>query len=246
MSDWPWSQLKIPADSSADAVQAAFEHWRAGSRPTDPGYADMERAFSAAFEQAGRPAFQPRATPAQSPQGSGPEAPSPWGRTEQQPATLARDAASELAGDLLERAEAAADFDDFVGRVNRLSLWTQADVRADTDLQVRELLLDRPARAAAIVRLSRIFDWQPESKPLQTPERDQRWRELVRAAWAEFAPPDPAYTGNLGRVFLIVGAILAVLLSLLILPRLLAGSVGILIPLVFAALCAFVLIQWKR
>lgn len=245
MSNWPWSQLNLPADASEDEVQAAWQKWRAGARPSDPGYADTERAFAAAFEQAaGRPAFIPRPKPAPPQDDADREPKSPWGAQHQPSST--HDATSELARDLLDRAEAAADYDDFIVRVNRLSLWTQADVRAATDLQVRELLLDRPARAAAIVRMSRMFDWQPESPPLQSPERDERWRSLVRAAWQEFAPPDPAYTGNLGRVFLIVGAVLAVLLSLLILPRVLSGSVGILIPLAFAALCAFVLIQWKR
>lgn len=236
MADWPWNLLQLPADAGEAEVQAAWQRWRAGARPSDPGYAEMERAFTAAFEQsAGRPAQRPGAV----------------ARSDPAPLVVAPPAAvphgePDLAHALLELAESARDFDDFLGRVRQLPLGSTSQTAELTDRQLRDLLLQRSARPVAIVRLSRYFNWQPDSPPLQAPESDRQWRALMRSAWAEFAPPDPGYTSDLGRIFLLIGGVLAVLVLLLILPRLMAGSIGLLIPLAFAAVCACALIYFKR
>lgn len=234
MADWPWNVLHLPANASEAEVQSAWQRWRAGARPSDPGYAEMERAFAAAFEQtAGRPAMPASTVSPLDPPNASSAAPSSQDQY-------------EVAHELLDRAESARDFEDFVARVRQLPLWTSTQTAELTDRQMRDLLLQRPARPVAIIRLSRFFNWQPDSPPLQAPESDRQWRALMRSAWAEFAPPDPGYTSDLGRIFLLIGGILAVLVLLLILPRLLAGSIGLLIPLAFAAVCACALIYFKR
>ena len=49
---------------------------------------------------------------------------------------------------------------------------------------------------------------------LQSPERDLDWRRVVKQAYDVVAPPDPAYTGSIGRGFLVVGAVTGVGLAL--------------------------------
>ncbi len=152
-----------------------------------------------------------------------------------------------LATTLLGFVRQAPDFDALLVMLRPVKGWLDADTRAGADRHLRDWLADGgDLSAAQVVRLARLFDWQPETKPVQSADRDGLWRERVRQAYQIVAPPPPEATDALGRAFLIVGGVAGVGLALLLLPKILGGSVRVLIPLVLAGLAAWVLIRWSK
>lgn len=237
---WPFSTLGLPDDATPLEVQKAWNAWRASARRADDpaGYAQMEQAFAAAQQQAAE--RDPSRLPADS-------YPDPWAPSAADAASAAVSPIPSPSEQLLSLVRAAGDYESFVHAVAGLRAWQDPAQRSAVDLAIRQQIADGAALSAGeLVRLSRLFDWQPTTPARQDAADDQRWRQRVGAAWAEFAPPDPAYTNRLGHVFLGLGALLTVGLGLLILPRLLHGGIGLLIPLLFALGCAVVLIKWKR
>jgi hypothetical protein len=152
-----------------------------------------------------------------------------------------------LATTILGLVRQAPDFADFATALGRVRAWGDAATREGADRYLRDWMVDGgQLTPLQVVRLARAFDWQPESPPLQDADRDQYWRQIVRQAHAIVSPPDPAYTGSIGRAFLVVGAVAGLGLAALLLPRVMAGGLRILIPVALAAIAAWVLIRWRR
>lgn len=247
---WPWSTISLPEDSTPAEIRAAHAAWRSrreGARP-DPSDAEIDRAFLVALEMAEQ----------RDPSHLDPsQYPDPWRDGEQSPAAPAEPAlhpehppqadADILATTLLGMVRQAADFEDFTRALARVPAWRNGETRDAADRHLRDWLADGGQLAPLqVVRLARVFDWQPTTPALQSPDRDLDWRRVVKQAYDIVAPPDPVYTGSIGRGFLIAGAVAGVGLALLLLPRILSGGLRILIPVALAALCAWALIRWKR
>jgi hypothetical protein len=197
---WPWDTLGLREDATPLEVQKAWNAWRARSRPADDpeAYARMEQAFAAAQERAAD------RDPSRLPAASYPVA---WSDATSAPANAPAATellpAEELVQALLIHVRNATDYEAFAHAIVSLNAWRDPQVRAAADCDLREQIAAGVMFSSGeIVRLSRLFEWQPESMPLQPADRDQRWRQRVQLAWAELAPPDAAYTSNLGRVFL--------------------------------------------
>lgn len=246
---WPWSTISLPEDSTPAEIRAAHQAWRGrreGARP-DPSDAEIDRAFLVALELAEDrdPSHLHHS-----------QFPDPWrpadASTPALPPSLSPDHAprppSELLGQtLLDLVQNAPDFAAFTDALLRVRAWRDAQARSGADLHLREwLAAGGQLSPLQIVRLARVFDWQPTTPALQTPERDREWRRLVKYAYDIVAPPDPVYTSNVGHIFLGVAAIAGVGLAVLLLPRVMAGGLRILIPVALAALCAWALIRWRR
>lgn len=249
---WPWSTIGLPADATPTEVRAAFERWKA---ELDAGKVqgsaretfEIERAFETALQLAEE--RDPSHLDAS-------QYPDPWrdagaAPPERQPALQPEHpplpSADVLATTVLGLVRQSADFNDFAAALARVRAFGDAATREGADRYLRDWLVDGgQLTPLQVVRLARAFDWQPDSPPLQGGDRDEYWRSIVRQAHAIVSPPDPAYTGNIGRVFLIIGAVAGVLLAALLLPRVMAGGLRILIPVVLAAIAAWVLIKWKR
>jgi hypothetical protein len=247
---WPWTTISLPEDSTPAEIRAAHEAWRTrreGARP-DPSDAEIDRAFSVALEMA-EERDPSHLHPSQYPDPWRPaDAPAeasalPALRPEHPP----RPSADVLATTLLGMVRQAPDFEAFTTALARVHAWRDADARSGADLYLRDWLVDGgELTPLQVVRLARAFDWQPTTPALQSPERDLDWRRVIKQAYDIVAPPDPAYTGSIGRSFLVVGAVAGVGLALLLLPRVMSGGLRILIPVALAALCAWALIRWKR
>lgn len=247
---WPWTTISLPEDSTPAEIRAAHEAWRArreGARP-DPSDPEIDRAFIVALEMA-EERDPSHLHPSQYPD--------PWRAADATPDTTSepalrpehppRQSADVLATTLLGMVRQAPDFAAFTTALARVNGWRDADARNGADRYLREWLVDGGELAPLhVVRLARVFDWQPTSPALQSPERDLDWRRVVKQAYDIVAPPDPAYTGAIGRYFLIAGAVAGGGLALLLLPRIMSGGLRILIPVAIAALCAWALIRWKR
>lgn len=249
---WPWSTIGLPADATPTEIRAAFERWR---RDLDEGKVqgsaretfEIERAFETALQLA------EERDPSHLDAGQYPD---PWRDADApvaaQPPALQPEhpplaSADVLATTILGLVQQSPDFDAFASALARVRAFADPATREGADRYLRDWLVDGGRLTPLqVVRLARVFDWQPESKPLQDPDRDFDWRGIVRSAHAIVAPPDPAYTGSIGRMFLLVGGVAGVLLALLLLPRVMAGGARILIPVAFAALCAWLLIRWRR
>jgi hypothetical protein len=247
---WPWDVIGLRPDATPREVEDAWSAWRATARESDDpeAFRRMAEAFEAASQLAAE--RDPSHLPAEA-------YPDPWdrpadeqrggGQTLPALAEDTRSADEKLAETILTLTRAAGDFDELALAVQRLGAWHDHRTRSGAERLLRDAIAGGEGlRNIEIVRISRLFDWQPDSPPMQALEEHRRWRARVQAAWQEFAPPDPAYTEGIGRTFLLLAGIAGALLALLILPRLLAGSLGILIPIALAALCAWLLIQWKR
>jgi hypothetical protein len=249
---WPWTTISLPEDSTPAEIRAAHAAWRSrreGARP-DPSDPEIDRAFIVALEMA-EERDPSHLDPSQYP--------NPWRATDEHAAPGAPQApalrpehppvpsADVLATTLLGMVRQAPDFEAFTTALARVQAWRDFDTRVGADRQLRDWLTDGgELTPLQVVRLARVFDWQPTSAALQSPERDLDWRRLVKQAYDIVAPPDPAYTGSIGRSFLVVGAVAGVGLALLLLPRVMSGSLRILIPVALAALCAWALIRWRR
>ena len=246
---WPWSTISLPADSTPAEIRAAHEAWRArreGARP-DPSDAEIDRAYVMALEMAQQrdPSHLHHS-----------QYPDPWRNADAaesaavpalDPAHPPLPTADVLATTILGLVRQAPDFEAFTAALIRVHAWSDSAARNGADCQLRDWLVDGGQLSPLqVVRLARIFDWQPTSLALQPPERDLDWRRVVKQAYDVVAPPDPAYTGAIGRYFLIAGAIAGGGLALLLLPRIMSGGLRILIPVVLAAVCAWALIRWKR
>ena len=244
---WPWSTIGLPEDATPSEIRSAYKNWQ--ERPAEQKTDDdtlIQRAFEAAQQMAEDrdPSFLP----------PGSDYPNPWRDPDvqqnlpaTQPAHPPVASGDMLATSLLGLARTSADFTALCDAVGNLRAWRDAHARNGADLILREWLIDNnDLNAAQIVRLARLFDWNPQTPSIQDSERDAQWRDLVGNAYAAMAPPDPQFTNSMGRGFLMVGAVAAVGLSLLILPRILAGGGRLLIPLLFAGACAYFLIRWKR
>jgi hypothetical protein len=245
---WPWSTIGLPDDATPAEIRSAHQSWREQNSAADSAAAAaIDRAFSVALEMAEErdPSHLHHS-----------QFPDPWSdRDAANSATLPalrpdhppQASADVLATALLGLARQAPDFEAFTVALSRLHAWRDAATRRGADGNLREWLVDGgDLPPLHVVRLSRVFDWTPSSPALQTPERDLEWRRLVKYAFDQVAPPDPAYTGSVGRGFLLVGTVAGIGLALLLLPRILAGGVRLLIPIVFAAACAWLLIRWRR
>ena len=246
---WPWSTISLPEDSTPAEIRAAHEAWRArreGARP-DPSDAQIDRAYVMALEMAQQrdPShLHPSQYPDPWRSADAPETP---GVPALDPAHPPVPSADVLATTILGLVRQAPDFEAFTTALIRVHAWGDADARTGADRQLRDWLVDDGQLSPLqVVRLARVFDWNPTSPALQAPERDLDWRRVVKLAYDVVAPPDPAYTGAIGRYFLIAGAIAGGGLALLLLPRIMSGGLRILIPVVLAAVCAWVLIRWKR
>jgi len=244
---WPWSTIGLPEDATPIEIRGAYGKWQesVGDQKTDDERL-IERAFEAALQLADErdPSFLP----------PGSDYPNPW-RDPDAPETLPVPhpahppvaSADMLATALLGLARSSPDFDALCTGVGNLRAWRDAHARNGADLVLREWLIDNnDLDAAKVVRLARLFDWNPQTPSIQDADRDAQWRQLISAAYAQIAPPDAGFTHSMGRGFLMVGAIAAVGLALVILPRIMAGGGRLLIPLLFAGACAYFLIRWKR
>jgi hypothetical protein len=248
---WPWDVIGLRPDATPREVEDAWSAWRATARESDDpeGFRRKAEAFEAAIQRAAE------RDPSHLPAGAYPD---PWDRpadeptddTGEVPPALPEDTRSEdekLAQQILTLTRAAEDFDELALAVQRFGAWHDRGTRTGAERLLRDAIVGGESlRSIEIVRISRLFDWQPESPPMQPLDEHRLWKARVHEAWQEYAPPDPAYTEGIGRTFLLVAGIAGALLSLLILPRVLAGGIGILIPIAFAALCAWLLIKWKR
>lgn len=249
---WPWSTIGLPADASMTEIRAAFERWK---RDLDEGKVqgsaretfEIERAFETALQLAEE--RDPSHLDAS-------RYPDPW-RDRDVPAAARPPAlqaehpplasADVLATTIFGLVRQSADFEVFAAALGRVRAFADPATREGADRTLREWLVDDGQLSPLqVVRLARAFGWQPDSPPLQVPERDQQWRSLVHRAHAIVSPPDPVYTNSIGRAFLAVGVVAGIGLAALLLPRVLAGGLRILIPVVLAAICAWVLIKWKR
>lgn len=253
---WPWDLIGLPPDATASEVDAAYQRWRAQARRGDDPqlYERMEQAFTAALDAAGErdPSYLPH----------GADYPNPWrdegaaaaeergeaaSSQDPRPDSLPPASPDVLATSILGLLRQAPDFDALLVAMTPVRGWRDPATRRAADARLRDWLVEGGQLSAAqVVRLSRLFDWTPQSEPLQDAERDAEWRRLLRLAHAELAPPDPAYTNAIGRTFLAIAIGFGVLLALLILPRILAGGVKLLIPILLAAACAWLLIRWRR
>lgn len=249
---WPWSTIGLPDDATPAEIRAAFEAWK---RKLEAGEVagsardtfEIERAFETAIELAGE--RDPSHLDAS-------QYPDPWrdpdAPSAAQPPALRPEhpplaSADVLATTILGLVRQSADFDDFAAALGRVRAFDDAATREGADRCLRDWLVDGGSLTPLqVVRLARVFGWQPETAPLQEVDRDDVWRSLVRQAHAIVSPPDPEYTEHIGRTFLIVGAVAAVLLAALLLPRVLASGLRILVPIVLAGIAAWVLIQWRR
>ncbi|GEM_PF-1628018 len=250
---WPWTTIGLPEDATPTEIRTAFDAWKqllaegkvAGSARDS---FEIERAFEVALEMAEQrdPSHlhhsqfpdawrKPDATPSNAPIALNPEHPP-------------LPSADVLATSLLGLIKQSADFSDLTAALARIRGWQDSDARNGADRFLREWLVDGgELTPIQVVRLARIFDWQPSSPTLQSPERDLDWRRVVKAAYDIIAPPDPAYTGAIGRGFLMVAAVAGIGLAALLLPRIMGGGgLRILIPVVFAAACVWLLIRWRR
>ncbi len=246
---WPWTTISLPEDSTPAEIRAAHQAWRArreGARP-DPSDQEIDRAFMVALEMA-EERDPSHLDPSQYPDpwrdAAAADAPAePALRPEHPPLP----SADVLATTLLGMVRQAPDFEAFTTALARVQAWRDGETRTGADRHLREWLVDGgELTPLQVVRLARVFDWQPTSPALQAPDRDLDWRRVVKQAYDVVAPPDPAYTGSIGRTFLVVGGVAGVALALLLLPRVMSGSLRILIPVALAALCAWALIRWKR
>ncbi|MBK8070133.1 MAG: hypothetical protein IPK27_21730 [Rhodanobacteraceae bacterium] len=249
---WPWSTIGLASDATPAEIRAAFEAWK---RKLDagevPGSArdtfEIERAFETAIELAEErdpshldasqypdPWRDPDAPPAAQPPALRPEHP-----------PLA--SADVLATTVLGLVRQAADFNDFATALGRVRAFADPATREGADRYLRDWMVDGGQLSPLqVVRLARAFGWEPESPPLQPHDRDSQWRQIVHQAYAIVSPPDPAYTGSIGRAFLVVGAVAGLGLAALLMPRVMAGGLRILIPVALAAICAWALIKWRR
>lgn len=252
---YPFSTIGLPPDAGPAEVDAAYEDFkaRAGSMTVGDA-ARLEEAFLEAKRIVAErdPSYLPH----------GAEYPNPWrepskesatgpGTSDRsappQPPAAAMPSPDVLATTLLGFLRQAPDLDALIVMLRPVRGWMDADTRNGADRHLREWLADGgDLSAAQVVRLARLFDWQPETKPMQAPDRDTAWRERVRQAFQIMAPPPPEATDALGRTFLIVGGIAGVGLMLLLAPKILGGSVRVLIPLAIAGLAAWVLIRWAK
>ncbi len=247
---WPWSTIGLPEQSTPAEIRAARQSWLEQQGPdSDPDQRKhIERAFDLALEIAEQrdPSHLHHS-----------EFPDPWKDSDapaqdQLPALRPEHpplpSADMLATTVLGLVRQAPDFDAFAAALSRVHAWRDDQTRRGADGYLRDWLVDGGQLSPIqIVRLARAFDWTPDSEPLQDEQvRDMDWRRIVSHAHHIVAPPDPAYTGSIGRGFLMAGGIAAVALMLLLLPRVMAGGVRILIPIAFAALCAWLLIRWRR
>ena len=249
---WPWSTIGLPDDATPAEIRAAFEAWKKKLEAGEvTGSArdtfEIERAFETAIELAEE--RDPSHLDAS-------QFPAPWrdanAPTPDQPPALRPEhpplpSADVLATTILGLVRQAPDFADFATALGRVRAWADAATREGADRYLRDWMVDGgQLTPLQVVRLTRAFDWQPDTPPLQDADRDQYWRQIVRQAHAIVSPPDPAYTGSIGRAFLVVGAVAGLGLAALLLPRVMAGGLRILIPVALAALCAWALIKWRR
>lgn len=246
---WPWSTISLPEDSTPAEIRAAHQAWRErreGARP-DPSDAQIDRAYVVALELAEQ-RDPSHLHPSQYPDPwRNADAEIPAGVPAVDPAHPPLPSADVLATTILGLVRQEPDFAAFTTALCRIHAWGDPHARSGADRQLRDWLVDGGQLSPLqIVRLARVFDWQPGSASLQSPEQDLDWRRLVKQAYDVVAPPDRAYTGAIGRYFLIAGAIAGGGLALLLLPRVMAGGLRILIPVALAAVCAWALIRWKR
>lgn len=246
---WPWSTIGLTEQATPTEIRAALENWRSHQSPEEDSadHEHIERAFEAALELAQQrdPSHLHHS-----------QFPNAWADNDQAPPPQLpalrpehppQSDAETLASTLQELVRQSPDFEAFAIALARIPAWRNAETRRGADAQLREWLVDGSGLTPLqVVRLARAFSWTPESSPLQVPERDLDWRRVVSQAYNIVAPPDPAYTGSIGRGFLIAGGVAAVGLSLLLLPRVMSGGVRLLIPVAFAALCAWLLIRWRK
>lgn len=248
---WPWSTIGLPPDATLTEVESAYQRWRQNARRVDDpqDYERMERAFAAAMDSAGErdPSYLPH----------GSQYPDPWRDGNAEPGTMPAPtdsiehkpvpSADVLATSILGLIRQCPDWDALVVAMTPVRGWRDAQAREGADRYLRDWLVDGGQLSAnQVVRLARLYDWTPETQPLQDPERDTVWRHIVKTAYAEVAPPDPAYTNAIGRAFIGVAIALGLVLGVLLLPKLLAGGFRVLIPLILAAACAWILIRWRR
>lgn len=246
---WPWSTIGLSEHATPAEIRAARENWRSHQSPAEDSaeHEHIERAFEAALELAQQrdPSHLHHS-----------QFPDPWAdgdRTSppQLPALRPEHPplsdAETLTNTLKDLVHQAPDFEAFAIALGRIPAWRDAETRLGADAHLREwLVAGSGLTPLQVVRLARAFGWTPESPPLQAPERDLDWRRVVSQAYNIVAPPDAAFTGSIGRGFLIAGGVAAVGLSLLLLPRVMSGGVRLLIPVAFAALCAWLLIRWRK
>ena len=246
---WPWSTIGLSDDASPSEIRAALARWRGRQDGTDDAEhrALIERAFDAALLIADErdPSYlQP-----------GSEYPNPWRDKDASAGTPPKPqlehplvpSADVLATSLLGLVRTAPDFDALAVAMTPLRAWRDPSVRAGADRYLRDWLADGgQLQPAQVVRLARLFDWNPQTAAVQEPDRDAAWRHIVSSAYAIVAPPDPAYTNAMGRGFLVVGAVAAIGLAVVILPRILAGGARLLLPILFAAGCAYFFIRWRK
>lgn len=246
---WPWSTIGLPEHATPAEIRAAEQNWRRHHADTqDPAErAKIEWAFELALQAA------EQRDPSHLHHSGYPD---PWVDSAQQtPAQLPAlnpehpplACADVLATTILGLVRQSPDFDAFVVALARVHAWRDDQARSGADRNLRDWLVDGgQLNPLQVVRLARIFNWTPESTPLQEPVQDLDWRRIVSEAYHIVAPPDPGYTGSIGRGFLVAGGVAAVALTLLLLPRVMAGGIRILIPVALAALCAWLLIRWRR
>ncbi len=246
---WPWSTIGLPDDATPSEIRAAHATWRARTDAAMDGEhrALIDRAFDAAL------AIAEERDPSYLEPGS--DYPNPW-RDADAPAGRAPapqlehppvPSADVLATSLLGLVRTAPDFDALAVAMTPLRAWRDAQARTGADKYLREWLVDGgQLQPAQVVRLARLFDWNPQTAAVQERERDAEWRHIVSSAYAIVAPPDPAYTNAMGKSFLVVGAVAAIGLALFMLPRILAGGGKLLLPILLAAGCAYFFIRWRK